>query len=64
MKKMWRIVLWAIFMASIGAFLAGKDSYETTWYGALIDKPLFPFVGALIGIAVGLLFSRRRRASK
>ena len=64
MKKMSRIVLWTIFMASIGAFLGGKDSYETTWYGALIDKPLFPFVGALIGLLLGFLFSLRLRASK
>lgn len=59
-----RIALWAIFMASICAFLGAKDSFETTWYGALIDKPLFPFVGALMGIGVGLLFSVRHQASK
>jgi hypothetical protein len=59
-----KIIMWTVGMAFVGALLASKGSYATTWYGAFLDNPAWIFGGASIGLILGFIFSLRLPVSK
>jgi NhaP-type Na+/H+ or K+/H+ antiporter len=44
-------------MAFAGALIGSKGSYSMTWYGVLFDARWEILIGAIIGFALGCIFS-------
>ncbi len=44
-------------MAFVGALIGSKASYSMTWYGVLFETRWEILIGAIIGFALGYVFS-------
>jgi hypothetical protein len=54
-----KIAFWAVGMGLVGLFFGSLESYYAYLPAVMLDKPLYPLVGTLLGAGVGYLFSRR-----
>ena len=52
-----KIATWTFGMAFVGALIGSKASYSMTWYGVLFETRWEILIGAIIGFALGYVFS-------
>ena len=60
-RKFLKIFLWSVGVALAGALLGAKHSYTTSWYLALVDKPIYLLIGGALGSLIGVAVIKRER---
>jgi len=60
-RKFLKVFLWSVGVALAGAVLGAKHSYATSWYLALVDKPIFLLIGGVLGFLIGIAAIKSER---